>query len=143
MCVYNKSWLFHVWVNKDLKSYPKIIHYTCTCISKTEVICFLLGNQGQFFFHVLKVLRLEEFPKLWKHSRNSTLTLSLPGVISHDFLFQSLTRDISYSMENLAIDSLLRQKLIEQSFLTTSLNHFVLEWLGEFTLWAWDWKGLW
>ena len=36
------------------------------------------------------------------------LTLSLPRVISHNFLFQSLTRDISYSMENLAFDSLLR-----------------------------------
>ena len=53
-------------------------------------------------------------------------TLSLPGVISHDFLFQSLTRDVSYSMENLAFDSLLSWKLTEQSFLTTSLNHFFL-----------------
>ena len=62
------------------------------------------------------------------------LFVSLPRVINFNFLFQSLARDISYSMENLAIDSLLRQKLIEQSFLTTSLNHFVLEWLGEFAL---------
>ena len=53
-------------------------------------------------------------------------------VINFNFLFQSLTRDISYSMENLAIDSLLKRKLIEQSFLTTSLNQFLLEWLGEF-----------
>ena len=30
-----------------------------------------------------------------------------PRVINFNFLFQSLTRDISYSMENLAIDSLL------------------------------------
>ena len=52
----------------------------------------------------------------------------------------SFTRDISYSMENLGIDSLFRWKLIEQSFLTTSLNHFLLEWLGEFALWAWEWK---
>ena len=37
-------------------------------------------------------------------------------------------------------NSLLRWKLIEQSFLTTSLNHFLFEWLGEFALWAWDWK---
>ena len=44
-----------------------------------------------------------------------------------NFLFQSLTRDISESMENLAIDSLLRWKLIERSFLTTSLNQFFLE----------------
>ena len=36
------------------------------------------------------------------------LTLSLPRVISHNILFQSLTKDISYSMENLAFDSLLR-----------------------------------
>ena len=36
------------------------------------------------------------------------LTLPLPRVINFNFLFQSLTRDISYSMENLAIDSLLR-----------------------------------
>ena len=62
-------------------------------------------------------------------------------VINFNILFQSLTRDISYSMDNLAIDSLLGWKLIERSFLTTSLNHFLLEWLGEFVLWAWDWKG--
>ena len=62
------------------------------------------------------------------------LTLSLPRVINFNFLFQSLTRDILYNMENLAIDSLLRWKLIEQSFLTTLLNHFLLEWLGEFAL---------
>ena len=53
------------------------------------------------------------------------ITLSLP-VINFNFIFQSFTRDISYSMENLAIDSLLKEKLIEQSFLTTSLNHFLL-----------------
>ena len=29
-------------------------------------------------------------------------------VISHNFLFQSLTRDISYNMENLAFDNLLK-----------------------------------
>ena len=29
-------------------------------------------------------------------------------LINFNFLFQSLTRDISYSVENLAIDSLLR-----------------------------------
>ena len=69
------------------------------------------------------------------------LTLSLPRVINFNFFFQSLTRDISYTMENLAIDSLLTWKLIEQSFLTTSLNHFLLEWLGEYALWAWDLKG--
>ena len=69
--------------------------------------------------------------KIW------SLTLHLPRVINFNFLLQSLTRDISYSMENLAIDSLLRWKLTEQSFLTTSLNHFLLEWLGEFALWAW------
>ena len=34
--------------------------------------------------------------------------LSLPRVINFNFHFQSLTRDISYSTENLAIDSLLR-----------------------------------
>ena len=33
---------------------------------------------------------------------------------------------VIYSMENLAIDSLLRWKLIEQLFLTTSLNNFSL-----------------
>ena len=37
-----------------------------------------------------------------------SLNLLLPRVISFNFLFQSLTRDKSYSMENLAIDSLLR-----------------------------------
>ena len=40
--------------------------------------------------------------------RRGCLTLSLPRVINFNFLFQSLTRDISYSMENLPIDSLLR-----------------------------------
>ena len=60
--------------------------------------------------------------------------------MNFNFLFQSLTKEISYSMENLAIDSLLRWKLTEQSFLTTLLNRFILEWLGEFVLWAWDWK---
>ena len=38
----------------------------------------------------------------------TVLTLSLPRVINFNFLFQSLARDISYSMENLAIDSLVR-----------------------------------
>ena len=38
---------------------------------------------------------------------SKVLTLSLPRVINLNFLFQSLTRDISYSMENLAIGSLL------------------------------------
>ena len=66
---------------------------------------------------------------MWFLSRLSLkfLTFSLPRVINFNFLLQSLTRDISYSMENLAINSLLRWKLIEQSFLTTSLNHFLLE----------------
>ena len=55
------------------------------------------------------------------------LTLSsLPGVISHNFLFQSLNWYISYSMENLAFDSLLRWKIIELSILTTSLIHLFL-----------------
>ena len=47
------------------------------------------------------------------HHHKILLTLSLPRVINFNFLFQFLTRDISYSMENLAIDSLLRWKLIE------------------------------
>ena len=42
------------------------------------------------------------------------------------FLFQSLTRDISYGMENLVFDSLLRWKPIELSILTTSLIHLFL-----------------
>ena len=66
--------------------------------------------------------------------KSSVYPNALPRVINFNFLFQFLTRDISYSMENLAKDSLLRGKLIEQSFLTTSLNHFRLEWLGEFAL---------
>ena len=68
------------------------------------------------------------------HSPKWRLTLSLPRAINFNFLFQSFTRDITYSMENLVIDtcSLLRWKFIEQSFLTTSFNHFLLEWLGEF-----------
>ena len=37
------------------------------------------------------------------HSRKAK-----PGMININFLFQSLTREISYSMENLAFDSLLR-----------------------------------
>ena len=56
----------------------------------------------------------------------ATLTLSLPRVINFNFLFQSLTRDISYSMENLVFDSLLRWKLIELSILTTLLIHLFL-----------------
>ena len=36
-----------------------------------------------------------------------SLTHSLPRLINFNFLFQSLARDISYSMENLARDSLL------------------------------------
>ena len=65
------------------------------------------------------------------------LTLSLPGVINFNFLLQSLTRDISYSMENSAFDSLLRWKLTGLSILTTPLNTFVLERLGEFVSWDW------
>ena len=71
-------------------------------------------------------------PKRMPHSfiiaikETTHLTLSLPGMISHDFLFQSLTKDIPYSMENLAFDSLLRWKLIELSILTTSLIHLFL-----------------
>ena len=61
---------------------------------------------------------------------------------SQEWSSSIFSRDTSYSMENLAIDSLLRWKLIEQLFLTTSLNHFLLELLGTFAaLWAWDWKG--
>ena len=56
------------------------------------------------------------------------------------FSFSMSPEIIPYSMENLVIDSLLRWKLIEKLFLITSLNHFLLEWLGEFALWAWDWK---
>ena len=52
--------------------------------------------------------------------------LSLPQVINFNFLFQSLTKDISYSMENLTFDSLLRWKLIELSILTTTLMHLFL-----------------
>ena len=49
------------------------------------------------------------------------LTLSLLGMIGHTFLLQSLTRDILYSMENMAFGSLLRWKLIELSILSASL----------------------
>ena len=47
------------------------------------------------------------------------VTVSLPRVINFNFLFHSLTSDTSYSVENLAIDSLLRRNLIDQSFLIT------------------------
>ena len=60
------------------------------------------------------------------HSVEHQITLLQRWVISCNFLFQSLTRDISYSMENLAFDSLLRWKLIELSILTTSLIHLFL-----------------
>ena len=63
-----------------------------------------------------------------------------PRVINFIFLFQSFTRDISHSMGNLIIYSLLRWKLIVQSFLVTLLNHFLFDWLGEFALWACDWN---
>ena len=77
----------------------------------------------------------------WSKYNKPLKLYSISILFNFNFLFQSLTRDISYCMENLATDSLLRWKLIEQSFLTTLLNHFLLEWLGEFALWAWDWKG--
>ena len=44
--------------------------------------------------------------------RRGCLTISLPRVINFNFLFQSLTRDISYCMENLPIDSLLTTLLL-------------------------------
>ena len=39
-------------------------------------------------------------PEIKIFQKYCKFSLSLPGVISHDFLFQSLTRDISYSMES-------------------------------------------
>ena len=45
---------------------------------------------------------------VWIQCKFMLVTLSLPRVINFNFLFQSLNRDMSYSMENLAIDSLLR-----------------------------------
>ena len=74
--------------------------------------------------------------------KEQLLTLSLPRVINFTFLFQSLTRDISYNMENLVIDSLLRWKLIELSFLTTLLNHFLLEWFRRICIMSLGLKGL-
>ena len=99
------------------------------------------GTMGYDCYGLATVIGCWSANGMTQLTSTKALTLSLPRVINFKFLFQSLTRDISYSMENLAIDSLLRWKLIEQSFLTTSLNHFLLEWLGEFALWAWDWKG--
>ena len=52
--------------------------------------------------------------------------MSLPRVINFNFLFQSLTRDISYSMENLAID---------ESWLN---NHFSLHHSIIFFLNGWE-----
>ena len=63
-------------------------------------------------------LQIEQVSKLvvdlpFSPEVSKLLTLSLPRVINFNFLFQSPTRHVSYSMENLAIDSLLRWKLIE------------------------------
>ena len=52
--------------------------------------------------------RLERLGALETMGKAAPLTLSLPRVINFNLLFQSLTRDISYSMENFAIDSLLK-----------------------------------
>ena len=69
------------------------------------------------------VLYQHRFYQNWHFALQlAILTLSLPGVISH----KSLTKDISYSVENLAFDSLLRWKLIELSILTTPLMHLFL-----------------
>ena len=101
---------------------------TCTYWVTLTELCALAGLR----FSMILVTGSSMFPPflvkrdraVWP--RQSTyyslwLTLSLPGVISHIFFFQSLTRDISYSMENLAFDSLLKWKLIELSILMTSL----------------------
>ena len=114
------------------ESRPKLI--------KTEIFKMMALHDSEncsttkfaFLFPVVRFILVSDqtlAEQLYRDKR-LLLALSLPRVINFNFLFQSLTRDISYSMENLAMDSLLRWKLIEQSFLTTSLNHFLLEWLG-------------
>ena len=114
-----------------------LVHNTCPLITESK---------GKLVILVLYWLRKESWTKVlvgpvfYSYLYSRRLTLSLPRVINFTFLFQSLTRDISYSMENLVFDSLLRWKLIELLILTTSLNHFLLEWLGEFVSWAWEWK---
>ena len=132
-----------------LKTNKGVHDYTNECAGLTDVskyfVTLVQPSPGTYKeIHLLSNLLgvASEYPDIFIYTfLRSWLTLSLPRVIDFNFLFQSLTRDISYSMDNLAIDSLPKWKLIEQSFLTTSLNHFLLEWLGEFALWAWDWKG--
>ena len=72
--------------------------------------------------------------------KNEWIMFFNPLTLNFNFLFQSLTRDNTIQYGEFG-NSLLRWKLIEQSFLTTSLNHFLLGWSGKFALWAWDWKG--
>ena len=55
---------------------------------------------------VLKGHRL--FNKIFNYQNSMKLEAFHSQVINFNFLFQSLTRDISHSMENLVIDSLLR-----------------------------------
>ena len=98
----------------------------------------------------LYFLKVFNVPRFSAHSWNlpamPILTLSLPRVmINFNVPFQSLTRYISYSMENWTIESLLRWNWLSNHF---SLHHSIiffldglLGWLGEFALWARDWKG--
>ena len=103
----------------------------------TGTTLYMTSHKGKC--SVLNICVLAMILKPKSRKQRNYLTLSLPRVINSNVLFQSLTRDISYS--NSPFESWLRWKLIEQSFLTTSLKHFLFEWLGEFALWAWDWKG--
>ena len=77
---------------------------TVTVRRKGRLSMLVDQRQGTSLSATLYLIQCNTSPsKNWHWS-----ALSLPGVINFNFLFQSLTRDISYSMENLAIDSLLR-----------------------------------
>ena len=66
----------------------------------------IVGSQEERMVKRLKPSK-SEFRMLLGNEKTK-LTLSHPRVINFNFLFQSLSRDISYSMENLTIDSLLK-----------------------------------
>ena len=130
-CITNMNMLFLV-MNMGFVRLVNEIRFLLFCITST-VVCLVPA------FYKLKQSSQCKGTKR-NGGKNEWIMFFNPLTLNFKFLFQSLTKDniIQYGEFG---NSLVRWKLIEQSFLTTSLNNFLLGWSGEFALWAWDWKG--
>ena len=65
-----------------------------------------------------------------------SLPLSLLGLINLKFPLHHNHKYLPHSMKNWEFHGLLRWKMITQPILTTSLTHFLFEWIGECSFWV-------